>query len=102
MSAISVEKVVKNSVLYGYALSQPFAMYMDMFPMIQNNLALEADTLQYGESSELVGQLQHSLNHLGFYDDEIDGVFGLLTEHALKKFQSAHNIDITGTVDEQT
>src|SRR5699024_5305524 len=27
---------------------------------------------------------------------------GLLTEHALKRFQSAHQIDITGTVDEQT
>src|SRR5690625_6921099 len=97
MSALSVERVVKNSVLYGYALSQPFAMYMDMFPMVQNNLALEADTLQYGDNSELVGQIQHSLNHLGFYDDDIDGVIGLFNERALKRFQSAHKLCITLT-----
>src|SRR5690625_1103327 len=97
-----VEKVVKNSIIYGYAFSQPFAAYMDMFPMVQNQLLMEAEILQFGETGELVQHLQHTLNNLGYYDDEIDGVFGLLTEHALKKFQSSKQITVSGQTDEAT
>jgi len=97
-----VEKVVKNSIIYGYAFSQPFAAYMDMFPMVQNQLLMEAEVKQFGETGELVQHLQHTLNNLGYYDDEIDGVFGLLTEHALKKYQSTKNISVTGQADEET
>lgn len=97
-----VEKVVKNSIIYGYAFSQPFAAYMDMFPMVQNQLLMEAEILQFGETGELVNHLQLTLNNLGYYDDEIDGVFGLLTEHALKKFQSSKQITVTGQTDEAT
>src|SRR5690625_3263127 len=97
-----VEKVVKNSIIYGYAFSQPFAAYMDMFPMVQNQLLMEAEVLQFGETGELVRNLQHTLNNLGYYDDEIDGVYGLLTEHALKKFQSSKKISVSGQADEDT
>src|SRR5690625_5626133 len=63
---------------------------------------MEAEVKQFGETGELVQHLQHTLNNLGYYDDEIDGVFGLLTEHALKKYQSTKNISVTGQADEET
>ncbi len=102
MSTHIVGNIIKNSVVYGYAFSQPFSIYMDMFPMVQNQLEMDAALLQYGESNESVEHLQLTLNNLGHYDDKIDGFYGVLTEHALKQFQSSNNIDITGQADEET
>lgn len=92
----TIEHVVKQSVLYSYVLSQPFAVYVDAYPALQNKQLLEAEHLQYGEHGETVRVLQHKLNKLSYFDDEIDGDFNLLTEHALKKFQAEHKITVTG------
>ncbi|MFB4169171.1 NlpC/P60 family protein [Virgibacillus sp. JSM 102003] len=98
----TVEHVVKQSVLYSYVLSQPFAFYVDAYPVLQNKQLLEAEHLQYGEHGESVRVLQHKLNKLSYYDDEINGDFTVLTEHALKKFQEDNNITINGQADIKT
>src|SRR5699024_274224 len=98
----TVEQVVKQSFLYSYALSQPFAVYVDAYPVLQNNILLEAEQLQYGEHGETVRVLQQKLNQLSYYDDDIDGEFGIFTEHALKQFQENHNITVTGQTDQET
>lgn len=102
MRAKTVEKVLKNSIVYGYAITQPFAFYIDAQPMLQDKLLAEAEKLQYGENSEIVRNLQYKLTKLGHYDDGIDGLYGLLTEHAIKGFQSSHNITVTGSADKET
>ena len=102
MNTHIVGNIVKNSVVYGYAISQPFSIYMDMFPMVQNQLEKDEALLQYGESNEIVEHLQLTLNNLGYYDDEIDGYYGIYTEHALKQFQSSNHINKTGKADEET
>ncbi|MGP4107146.1 C40 family peptidase [Virgibacillus sp. L01] len=98
----TMEHVVKQSVLYSYVLSQPFAFYVSAYPIHQNKQLLEADQLQYGEHGESVRVLQHKLNKLSYYDDEINGDFTVLTEHALKKFQADNNITINGQADIKT
>src|SRR5690625_4637423 len=100
----TVEHVVKHSFLYSYLLSQPFATYVDAYPMFQNDILLEAEAeqLEYGKHNEIVRFLQHKLNKLSYYDDTMDGHYGILTEHALKKFQSDHEIEITGQTDKET
>lgn len=100
----TVEQVVKHSFLYSYLLSQPFATYVDAYPMFQNDILLEAEAeqLEYGKHNEIVRLLQHKLNKLSYYDDTMDGHYGILTEHALKKFQSDHEIEITGQTDKET
>lgn len=102
MRAKTIEKVVTNSIVYGYAVTQPFAFYVDAQPLLQDKLLAEAEGLEYGENSELVRHLQHKLSKLGHYEDAIDGMFGLLTEHAVKGFQSTHDIEVTGKADRQT
>ncbi len=102
MQTKTVEKVMKNSIVCGYAITQPFALYIDAQPMIQDKLLAEADGLAYGENSKIVRNLQYKLTKLGHYDDGIDGVYGLLTEHAIKGFQSSHEISVTGNADKQT
>ncbi|MEI3610745.1 C40 family peptidase [Pseudogracilibacillus sp. SO30301A] len=102
MRVNTVEKVMKSSIVCGYAVTQPFAFYIDAQPMIQDKLLAETEGLQYGENSKIVRNLQYKLTKLGHYNDGIDGVYGLLTEHAIKGFQSSNDIKVTGSADKET
>lgn len=102
MRTNTMEKVVANSLIYGYAVTQPFALHVDAQPLLQDKLLAEAETIQYGENSKIVRHLQYKLSKLGYYEDAIDGVFGLLTENAVKGFQSSHEIKVTGKADKET
>jgi peptidoglycan hydrolase-like protein with peptidoglycan-binding domain len=57
----------------------------------------------FDKAAEEVVQLQKYLNQKGVYPENItSGYFGILTEVALKKFQSASGIPNSGIVDNQT
>lgn len=94
----TVEHVVKQSVLYSFVLSQPLAVNVDAYPVLQNKILQDAETVQYAEHSETVRALQQKGNNLAYYDDDSD----ILTAHALKKFQQEHNIIITDQTNIQT
>ena len=46
--------------------------------------------------------LQQSLLDAGYYDGEVDGVYGPATVDAIEALQQAHGLPITGTVDKAT
>lgn len=95
--------MIKQSVAYGYIITQPFSFYVDAYPMLQNELfRLNEVEVAFGDHSDAVRILQHKLNDLSYYDKEMDGEFGIFTEYALKKFQSDHDISANGAVDVQT
>src|SRR5690625_4575 len=98
----TVGHVVKQSVLYSYMLSQPFAVFVDAYPAFQNNILQEAEQLEYGEHGEMVRLLQSKLASISYYDEDLDGEYGMLTEYALKNFQADHHIQITGQTDKET
>ncbi|MFS0672627.1 NlpC/P60 family protein [Ornithinibacillus sp. 179-J 7C1 HS] len=98
----TVENIAKNTLIYSFVLSQPFALYAGAYPIIQNKTLLEAEHLEYGDHGESVRILQYKLNELSYYEDRIDGELGVLTEHALKKFQRDHDITISGQADKET
>ncbi|WP_026906513.1 NlpC/P60 family protein [Paucisalibacillus globulus] len=98
----TVENVAKNTLLYSFVLSQPFAVYAGAYPVFENKTLLEAEQLEYGDHGEAVRILQYKLNELDYYDDNVDGELGVLTEHAIKKFQRDHDITITGQADKET
>lgn len=98
----ALEQVMKQSVLYSYVLSQPLVFYVDVYPALQNDILLKSEQLQYGEHGESVRILQQKLKKLSYYDDDIDGDFGLFTEHALKKIQTDHYIASYGQADRET
>lgn len=102
MSNSTVQQVVKQSILYSYVISQPFAVYVDAYPVLQNNQIIEAENLQYGEHARSERTLQHKLNNLSYFDDKHNDDYDVLTKHALKKFQSDHNITVTGAPDKET
>lgn len=59
-------------------------------------------TLSKGMKVAAVTDLQTRLFELGFYEDEIDGAYGNKTVTAVKLFQSACGLEVTGTADPAT
>lgn len=98
----TLEHVVKHSVIYSYLLSQPFSVYIDAYPVRENKVLLEAEQMSYGNHGEIVRVLQKKLTTLAYYEDNIDGHYGLYTEKALKNFQEDHNILTTGQTNIKT
>ncbi|WP_112181123.1 NlpC/P60 family protein [Paraliobacillus zengyii] len=103
LSTSNIQQVAKHSMAYGYMISQPFAFYVDAYPMIQNEIFQNEDVaVEFGEHNQAVRVLQKKLNYLSYYNKEIDGEFGIFTEYALKKLQIEHDLSITGKTDQQT
>lgn len=98
------KNIVKQSVAYSYILSQPFATYIDAYPMLQSQWLAEQDIqhIAYGDHSQVIRVIQHKLNNLKYYDEAIDGEYGLFTEYALKKFQADHKIIPDGSINQKT
>lgn len=47
---------------------------------------------KYGSSGEEVKQIQQKLKNWGYYNGNVDGVFGSKTQEAVKKFQKANGL----------
>jgi len=46
--------------------------------------------------------LQEQLKEAGYYQDDVDGIYGPATVTAVKDLQKAHGLPVTGTVDKAT
>ena len=55
-----------------------------------------------GDAGESVAAFQKNLIELGFYDGEPAGKFGKGTETAVKKYQKARGLNVTGKADRET
>lgn len=58
--------------------------------------------LEKGDEGVLVEDLQHQLVELGFYEGNKDGLFGPLTQAAVKGFQKAQGIQVDGIAGPET
>ncbi len=57
--------------------------------------------LKYQMTGSDVAILQMKLRELGYLETRADGIFGLVTDEAIKKFQAEHGIEANGIVDKQ-
>ncbi|MBM7624674.1 cell wall hydrolase [Sporohalobacter salinus] len=64
------------------------------------NFELGSRDLRYGDEGVDIVSLQIQLRVLGFYEGEIDGLFGRGTVKAVEEFQRKNNLDVNGIVDE--
>jgi peptidoglycan hydrolase-like protein with peptidoglycan-binding domain len=58
--------------------------------------------LRRGDSGDYVEQVQHRLAGLGFSPGGTDGGYGRRTTEAVRAFQEAHRLEVTGQIDEST
>ena len=84
----------------------PYTPYPHQAPIVPDNFPKAIPQYKIyakkGDRGSKVSYLQEELLFRGFYQGKIDGVYGSQTENAVKRFQSAHNLAITGFVDEFT
>jgi N-acetylmuramoyl-L-alanine amidase len=59
-------------------------------------------TLKLGSKGTAVSKLQAALKLLGYYDGEVDGVYGKTTVESVTKFQQAAGLTADGVVGETT
>lgn len=71
---------------------------------ILNNLNKQSmETLsKYGSYSDEVKQIQEKLKRWGYYDGQIDGIYGSKTLAAVKKFQKKNGLTVDGIAGEKT
>ena len=84
----------------------PYTPYPHQTPIVPDNFPKTVPQYKIhakkGDRGSKISYLQEELLFRGFYQGKIDGVYGSQTENAVKRFQSAHNLAITGFVDEFT
>ena len=57
---------------------------------------------QYGSNGEEVKQIQTKLKEWGYYQGEVDGIYGSGTYEAVKSFQSSNGLSVDGIAGQQT
>lgn len=62
----------------------------------------ESNEIKNGDENDKVTEVQAQLAALGYFDIEPTGYFGDYTAQAVKNFQLANNLTVTGVVDEET
>lgn len=56
----------------------------------------------YGSRGEEVREIQARLAALGYYNGSIDGIYGVQTKNAVKRFQQDRNLTVDGIAGEKT
>ncbi|WP_273831829.1 peptidoglycan-binding protein [Guptibacillus sedimenti] len=64
--------------------------------------AKSSSTLTVGDRGQSVTSIQSTLKSKGYYNYNVDGIFGPITEKAVKQFQSANGLSVSGVVDQAT
>jgi N-acetylmuramoyl-L-alanine amidase len=69
-----------------------FILIIAIFAIFWRNYALS----KYGSTGEEVKKIQTKLKNWGYYDGDIDGIYGSKTVAAVKKFQQKNNLTVDG------
>ena len=69
---------------------------------VYDDLPLFITYMDQGISGKSITWIQENLASLGYFDDEIDGVYDAETKEAVRNFQKDHGIDVDGVSGKQT
>src|SRR5690625_1122864 len=86
--------IIKFSIIFLIITGSSFIHHKE-------SLAFSPQVIQHGATGEDVVELQARLQYLGFYNSQIDGVFGWGTYWALRNFQYEFGMDIDGLAGDQ-
>lgn len=80
------------------------ALEMSWLRLFADAGCLDDEQQKEAESAvrDYTSALQQSLRDAGYYEGEVDGVYGPQTVDAVESLQKAHDLPVTGTVDKET
>ncbi|WLR61292.1 C40 family peptidase [Guptibacillus hwajinpoensis] len=61
-----------------------------------------SSTLRYGDRGQSVTNLQSQLKSKGYYNYSVDGIYGSITQQAVRNFQSANGLSVDGIAGSNT
>ncbi|MBB6452271.1 cell wall-associated NlpC family hydrolase [Salirhabdus euzebyi] len=102
MPGLNQHPILFGTLAGSLALSQPFSAYLDVDVQKQNEILTDSETLTFGMHNEAVSVLQKKMKTLELFKGEVDGDFGVITEHYVKKFQLKYNLNQTGRANKET
>jgi len=70
--------------------------------MLIRILVCLAVTLTFAHADALIANAQTKLKRMGFYDGSVDGQMGSQTSAAIRRYQLAQNLKVTGELNSQT
>ncbi len=77
-------------------------LFSDEAPKAGSKKNTDEAPIKIGEESDKVTEVQEQLSKLKYFKDDCTGYFGEITKAAVKNFQKANSLEITGVVDEAT
>ncbi|YCA44053.1 NlpC/P60 family protein [Bacillus sp. JZ8] len=87
---------------FAFAKSHPEEQTNTTVAKPQTTTPTSTSLIRKGASGQQVRDLQSKLNSQGYYKYNIDGIFGSITEQAVRQFQAAHNLSVDGIVGPNT
>ena len=68
---------------------------------ISNKKAI-AQVYKYGSREEAVKQIQTKLKAWGYFNDDVDGIYGYITYLSVKSFQESNGLNVDGVAGKET
>ncbi|TSJ67522.1 NlpC/P60 family protein [Allobacillus salarius] len=90
-----------GTVAGSLAISSPLILHVPVDAQTKEQLS-ELKQLKYGDHEQAVVELQRKLKVLRHYQGEFTPNYNILTEHAVKSFQSEHALEVSGEVNDET
>ncbi len=89
----------KWSIIIVLSVSVLYPIYSYTFKLRE---VAEVAVYYWGSSGNRVAQIQQRLKDLGYYTDNVDGIFGSNTYYAVVNFQSSNGLNPDGIVGNET
>ncbi|MDR5659669.1 N-acetylmuramoyl-L-alanine amidase [Serpentinicella sp. ANB-PHB4] len=78
------------------AIAEAIVQHYNLDPKETQTNWTGSPALKRGDRGEMVKDLQRQLQELGYYDMDIDGLFGPGTERGVRNFQKDHDLAVDG------
>ncbi len=85
-------------------IQKPLALLLALLAVLfcSCSAALPAASYKMGASGDAIKEIQQRLKDWGYYNGNVDGYYGALTQDAVIAFQKKHGITVDGIVGSQT
>ncbi|NSJ92724.1 spore cortex-lytic enzyme, partial [Coprococcus sp. MSK.21.13] len=93
---ISLKKGIVYFLIAAICYSATYAFFRPY------NKALNVIAYNYGSRGDNVSEIQRKLKNWGYYDGEVDGIYGYRTFLAVKKFQGKNGLTVDGVAGNKT